>query len=81
VPRLEVRVVDYNTGKPISRAYVSVNSLSAYTDFNGYAVFIVPSGVHVVRVLKAGYSAHRMSVAVFRDSRLEVRLVPLVSIL
>lgn len=82
MPRATVRVLDYNTGNPISNSFVDLGGFTGYTDWKGEIVLTVPSEPLSLRVLHGDYSPYSYSfVTLLQDSTVEVRLVPLVSIL
>jgi hypothetical protein len=82
MPIATVRVLDYNTAKPLVGCFVDLGGFTAYTDWKGEAVLTVPSEPLPLKVLHRDYSPYSYSLAtLLQDSTVEVRLVPLVSIL
>jgi len=81
MPYVEIRVVDANTGLAVQNAFVDLDGWTAVTDFDGTAVFNVPRGWYTLVVTHRDYTAHRQRISVLRDTRITVRLVPLVRIL
>lgn len=82
MPIATVRVLDYNTAKPVVGSFVDLGGFTGYTDWRGEVVLSVPSEPLPLKVLHGDYSPYSYSfVTLLQDSTVEVRLVPLVSIL
>mgnify|MGYP000660353666 CR=1 FL=1 len=76
-----VRVVDYNTGRPVGGALVRVGGSTAVTDAMGRAMLDVPAGSYVIRVSRSGYRLTEEYVSITGPSEVTVRLIPSVRIL
>lgn len=76
-----VRVYDYNTGRPIQGALVSLGGVSAVTGADGVAVLDVPAGGLTLRVSKSGYRMVEHFVTISTASRVEVPLIPAMRLL
>jgi hypothetical protein len=82
MPKAKVRVLDYNTAKPLLNAFVDLGGFTGYTDWRGEITLTVPSEPLPLKVLHRDYSPYSYSLAtLLQDSTVEVRLIPLVSIL
>lgn len=82
MPIATVRVLDYNTGNPISNSFVDLGGFTGYTDWKGEVVLEIPSETLILKILHKDYSPYSYSfLTLSQDSTVEVRLIPLVSIL
>lgn len=77
MPYIVIRVVDRNTKRPVSGAFVDLNGWTGVTDFTGEVVFNPPRGTYTLIVLHREYSPWRRRISLLRDIRVTVELTPL----
>jgi len=75
MPRLLIKVVDYETRMPLMGVGVSVDGRVGVTDFRGEAVFELPAGTYTVSVRHTFYRPFEETVTVDRDRAITVRLI------
>ena len=82
MPIATVRVLDYNTGKPISNCFVDLGGFTGYTDWKGELDLNIPPTVLNLKILHKDYSPYSYPLsALAQDSVVEVKLIPLVRML
>lgn len=81
MPTVRGKVVDYNTGRPVVGASVSVAGRTTRTNSNGEFIVSAPAGDYTITVSHRDYTPTPRMLNLTVDQTITIRMIPRVGLL